>query len=91
MNQHHFSAPSKALNQNKFPKFDLQLAADQVLKSEANEIAIPPPHETPQYATHESLTAEIIEATPHIHTEFSDPFETTSPVLPVANGHVDEY
>ncbi len=67
------------------------MVAEQHMNAEANEPEILPLYEPPQYATHESLTVDIIEATPHIYTNLSDPFETPNPGLLIANGHMDGY
>ncbi len=69
----------------------LQLAAEQLLEAESNEPQATLPHGPQNYAMHEPLTAEIIEATPHVHTDLSDPFETPNPGLLNAKGYVEEY
>ncbi len=81
----------EALQSEESPQVDLQVAAEQVLNAEATEPVIISPHEPPQYATHESLTAEVFESTSHIYTELSDPFEIARIGLLVAKGHVDGY
>ncbi len=81
----------QGLESEEIPQVNLQLAAGQLLKAEYNEPQALLSHEPQQYAPHESLTAEIFEATPHVHTDFSYPFETPNPGLLIAKGHVDGY
>ena len=79
------------MNQKKSPQVNFQLAAEQLLEAKSNEPQALLPHEPQQYVTHESLTAEIIEAAPRVHIDLSDPFQTRNHGLLIAKGHVDGY
>ncbi len=67
------------------------MAAEWLINAELYEPKVLLLHEPSQYATHESLIAEIIKTTPHIYSDLIDPFEAPNPGVLVVKGRVDRY